>query len=78
MTVVSPAYTNNDIFHIVFLVALLSIAFQGTLLPLMAKWFDVEGNRNDTMKTFNDYTNDGFLNWLKFVWIKIISGSIRH
>lgn len=57
MTVVSPAYTNNDIFHIVFLVALLSIAFQGTLL---IKWFDVEDNRNDMMKTFNDYTNDGF------------------
>ena len=58
MTVVSPAYTNNDIFHIVFFVALLSITFQGSLLPLVAKWLKVEDDQNDTMKTFNDYSDD--------------------
>lgn len=82
MTVVSPAYTNNDIFHIVFLVALLSITFQGTLLPLMAKWFDVEDNRNDTMKTFNDYTNDSSFELVKIYldknhpWINQTLGTI--
>lgn len=55
LTVVSPAYTSKDIFHVVFVVALLSVAFQGTLLPYMAKKLKVEDPTNDIMKTFNDY-----------------------
>lgn len=66
MTVVSPAYTNNDIFHIVFLVALLSITIQGSLLPYFAKWLKVEDIQNDTMKTFNDYTDDSSFQLVKF------------
>lgn len=58
MTVVSAAYTKNDIFHIVFLVALLSITIQGSLLPLAAKLLDVEDIKNDTRKTFNDYSDE--------------------
>lgn len=58
MTVVSSAYTKNDIFHIVFLVALLSITIQDSLLPLAAKLLDVEDIKNDTRKTFNDYSDE--------------------
>lgn len=58
LCVVSPAYTNNDIFHIVFFVSLLSITIQGGLLPYMAKKLKVEDEGNDTMKTFNDYIVD--------------------
>lgn len=55
MTVVSPAYTQHDIFHIVFFVALLSITIQGGFLPKVAKLMDIEDQTNNTMKTFTDY-----------------------
>ena len=55
MTVVSPAYTDHDIFHIVFFVALLSITIQGGLLPKAARLLDIEDQTNNTMKTFTDY-----------------------
>ena len=37
MTAVSPAYGDDRLFHIVFCVVLLSILFQGTLLPQVSK-----------------------------------------
>lgn len=58
LCVVSPASTNKDVFHIVFVVSLLSVAFQGTFLPQMARILKVEDQSNDTMKTFNDYHED--------------------
>ncbi|MDO4793539.1 MAG: potassium/proton antiporter [Filifactor alocis] len=72
MTVVSPVYTKNDIFHIVFFVALISITFQGGLLPLMAKKFKVVDNDNDIRKTFNDYIDD---NRLELISLLITGGS---
>lgn len=53
--VVSNAYTSNDIFHIVFCVALLSVAIQGTLLPLLARKLDLVDDRDTVLKTFTDY-----------------------
>lgn len=58
MTVVSPIYTKIDIFHIVFFVSLLSLTFQGGLLPLVARKLDVIDEENDIRKTFNDYIDD--------------------
>lgn len=58
LTVVSPVYTKNDIFHIVFFVSLLSLTFQGGLLPLAAKKLSVIDEENDTRKTFNDYIDN--------------------
>lgn len=58
LTVVSPAYMDNDIFHIVFFVSLLSITLQGTLLPHMAKLLDVKDENNNTLLTFNDYRDE--------------------
>lgn len=54
----------TDIFHIIFFVALFSVAVQGTLMPAFAKKLDlVESDENDdaVLKTFNDY-RDEFLN----------------
>lgn len=67
MTVVSSAYTKNDIFHIVFFVALLSIMIQGSLLPFVAKTLKVEDDQNDTRKTFNDYSDESSFELIKVV-----------
>lgn len=58
MTFISPAYGKDDIVHIVFCIALLSVAFQGSLLPFVAKKLGVIGNDNSTLKTFNDYQEE--------------------
>lgn len=58
LTVVSPAYMNNDIFHIVFFVSLLSITLQGSFLPHIAHILDIEDESNNTMLTFNDYRDE--------------------
>jgi len=48
----------NDIFHIVFIVALISVAFQGTLLPAMAKKLDLVDDSTPVLKTFTDYEEE--------------------
>ncbi len=58
VAVLSPAYTDFDIFHIVMIVSLLSITLQGMLLPKAAKWLNVIDESNDTSRTFNDYLEE--------------------
>ena len=58
MAVVSPAYGKETLFHIVFCVLLLSILFQGTLLPMMARKLDMLDERENVLKTFNDYSDE--------------------
>ena len=48
----------NDLFHVVFVVVLLSVAFQGTFLPLIAKKVGMIDRFNDVRKTFNDYQQE--------------------
>ena len=45
MATVSPAYTKNDLFHIVIFIVLFSISIQGTLLGLVAKKLDMIDER---------------------------------
>ena len=47
-----------DLFHIVFVVALLSVTFQGSLLPLIAKKSDMIDRFSDVRKTFNDFQQE--------------------
>ncbi len=56
MAMVDPAFIQNDIFNIVFVVVLLSIGVQGSLIPWMAKRLDMVDPGTDVMKTFNDYS----------------------
>lgn len=49
---------NHDLFHIVFLVSLLSVAFQGSLLPFIAGKLDMVDMEGDVRKTFNDYQGE--------------------
>ncbi len=65
MAVVSPAYLDNDVFHIVFFIVLFSITLQGTLLPVVAKKLDMIDTKGDVMKTFNDYTNEAPVQFIK-------------
>ena len=47
-----------DLFHIVFVVVLLSIIFQGTLLPYFANKFNMIDRYSDIRKTFNDFQQE--------------------
>lgn len=58
MATVSPAYTQFDIFHMVFCIVLLSILFQGSLLPMVSKRLNMLSDGDDVLKTFNDYTEE--------------------
>ncbi|MGF6907617.1 potassium/proton antiporter [Fusobacterium sp. PH5-44] len=65
LAVVSDIDIQHDIFHIVFTVVLLSITFQGTLIPLIARWFDMIDTNSDVMRTFNDYTEENEIQFIK-------------
>ena len=58
MATVSPAYTKNDLFHIVIFIVLFSISIQGTLLGLVAKKLDMIDENGNVMKTFRDYSDE--------------------
>lgn len=57
MATVSDVYVKEDIFHIVFFIVLLSIAFQGTLIPWAAKKLDMIDAKLDVRRTFTDYVD---------------------
>lgn len=52
---INPAHTYSDIFHTIFFIVLLSVLFQGTLLPWVARRLDMIDDDEDVRKTFNDY-----------------------
>ena len=64
-TVVSPAYTKNDIFHIAFFVCLLSVAIQGSLLPLLSRRLGLIEKDCNVFRTFNDYQDAKELNLIE-------------
>ena len=47
-----------DLFHLVFLISILSVAIQGTFLPLSAKMTNMIDPHVDIKKTFNDYEEE--------------------
>ena len=49
---------HNDIFHIIFFVALFSVTVQGTLIPKIARKLDLIDDENSVLKTFNDYKEE--------------------
>ncbi len=69
--VVSNAYTSNDLFHIVFCVALLSVAIQGTLLPPLARKLGLVDDSDTVLKTFTDYQG---LSQMQLIDIPVIEG----
>jgi cell volume regulation protein A len=65
---VSTSQIDNDIFHIVFCIVLLSILFQGSLLPFVAKKLNMIDLQGDVAKTFSDYNEE---NDVQFIKLKI-------
>lgn len=57
---------NNDIFHIIFFIALFSVAVQGTIIPRMAKKLDLIDNEESVLRTFNDYKEDKSTRLIEF------------
>ena len=67
MVMVSPAYTKNDVFHIVIFIVLFSISIQGTLLSVLAKKLDMIDAEGNVMKTFSDYSDEMPIDFIKIV-----------
>lgn len=65
MAVAGETTQNNDLFHIVFCVVLLSILFQGSLLSPFARWLGMSDKDIDVMRTFSDYTDETDLHLVK-------------
>ncbi len=55
----------TDLFDLVFLVALLSIVVQGSLLPAAARKLDMVDANANVMRTFNDYQEESSLSFVK-------------
>lgn len=55
IAVVAGTEIRWDLFHIVFCICLLSVSFQGSLLPWAAKKLEMVDDNENVMKTFNDY-----------------------
>lgn len=58
LAVNNQAIIQTDIFHIVFFIALFSVALQGTLIAPIAKKLDLVDNELVVLKTFNDYKEE--------------------
>lgn len=60
-----------DLFHLVFLLSILSVATQGTLLPFVAQKTNMIDEFSDVRKTFNDYQEEYAI---KLMTLKISEG----
>lgn len=67
MTVTSPEVTDNDIFHMVFFIVLLSILFQGSLIPFISRFLKMDDDESDVMLTFNDYIEESSVESIQFI-----------
>ncbi len=65
MVIAKGTLLEHDLFHIVFFISLLSVAVQGSMLPLAAKKLDMVDNSSDIRKTFNDYQDDSDLTLMR-------------
>lgn len=65
MATINPTYMKHDIFHIVFFIVLFSISLQGSLIPYMAKRLDMIDEDGNVMKTFNDYSDEVPVQFIK-------------
>ena len=70
MVIAKGATLENDIFHIVFLISLFSVALQGSLLPAVARKLHMVDYDNDVRKTFNDYQEETAITLMQMNIIK--------
>jgi len=67
LATVDPAYTKNDLFHIVIFIVLFSISIQGSLLGLIAGKLDMIDEKGNVMKTFSDYSEEVPVEFVKIM-----------
>lgn len=67
MAVAESSSLKYDLFHIVFVAALLSVAIQGSMLPVIAKRDSMIDRFSDVRKTFNDYQQESAIALNKIV-----------
>lgn len=65
MVSISNTALENDLFHIVFMVVLLSISLQGSLLPFVSKKLHMIDDEENVMRTFNDYADESAINFVR-------------
>lgn len=65
MVIAGGTSLHSDLFHIVFMVALFSVAIQGTLLPRAARMLDMVDEASDVRKTFNDYQEESAITLMR-------------
>lgn len=58
MAVAAGVAMKQELFHIVFMVSLFSVAIQGTFLPKVAMALSMVDDNSDVRKTFNDYQEE--------------------
>lgn len=67
LAVTGGIHFEHDIFHIVFIIVLISLSVQGGLIPKVSKLLDMYDKDGNIMKTFNDYGGDS----LQFIKLDI-------
>lgn len=65
MVVAGGASLSHDLFHIVFMVSLFSVAIQGTFLPAIAGKLHMVDGTADVRKTFNDYQDESAITLMR-------------
>lgn len=65
MATVGGVVMENDVFHIAFCVVLFSITLQGSLLPFIAKKTNMIDKTGTVLKTFNDYSDETEINFIR-------------
>ena len=55
---------------IVFMISLLSVAVQGTLLPYVSRKLDMIDDKADVQKTFNDYQEESAITPVSYTHLK--------
>lgn len=66
MAVVRGNNTEHEIFNIVFMICLLSMLVQGSLLPFAAKKLALIDDSADVLRTFNDYVSESAVSVIRF------------
>lgn len=65
MAVAGGVVMPHNLFHIVFMVSLFSVAVQGTLLPRVAERLNMIDENADVRKTFNDYQEEAAITLMR-------------
>ena len=67
ITVLGENTLPYDLFSIIFVVVIISIALQGSLLPLLSKKADMLGDNDNVLRTFTDYQDETDVRFVKVV-----------